>query len=46
MEEKNEITYEKINPDEIIYKLRAMIKILGGENERNEQPNSLNIANR
>ncbi len=37
---------EKGNPEEIIFKLKAMIKILQErENGRNEQPTSFDIRN-
>ena len=34
--------YEKANPEEIIFKLKAMIKILGGDYGRDELANPFN----
>ena len=34
--------YEKVNPEEIIFKLKAIIKILGEQNGRNELATTLN----
>lgn len=45
MQEKIEILYEKVNPEEIIFKLKSLIKLTGGENGRNEFTSSYDITN-
>lgn len=45
MTEESRVVYEKVNPEEIIFKLKTMIKIVGGQNGRNEWQIPLNSSN-
>lgn len=44
MEEKNNLSYDKINPEEIILKLKTIIKFLEEKNGRNEREVSSNSS--
>lgn len=39
------LRYQEINPEEIIYKLKAMIKIMGEQNGRYELATTFNNRN-
>ena len=45
LKQKSKVVYEKINPEEIIFKLKTMIKILEGKNGRDERKIPLNTSN-